>query len=210
MLKNRRALGYMGAYAMHSWELFAFSSWTIAFLTFSAGLRPGATAGWNLTAIGSLITLTALPASILGNELALRIGRRRTVTIIMWVSAALGCSIGFMAAQPFPIVVALCVAYGLTTTAESATVTAGGKGEEGDGPRAEGGRCALQQAARVRPKELRLSSLAGKEGNFVPIRNAHFEIGSGFSFAPGDCERCNRALGVQQHRENSWTTHRGI
>ncbi|MEE8434461.1 MAG: MFS transporter [bacterium] len=125
LLKNRQALGYMGAYAMHSWELFASGSWVIAFLTFSAGLRSGAAAGWNITAIGSLITLTALPASILGNELALRIGRRRTVTIIMWVSAALGCSIGFMAAQPFPIVVALCVAYGLTTTAESATVTAG-------------------------------------------------------------------------------------
>lgn len=131
VLKNREALGYMGAYAMHSWELFASGSWTIAFLTFSVGLRTGnggtvaAEADWNLTAIGSLITLAALPASILGNELALRIGRRRTVTIIMWVSAALGCSIGFMASQPFPVVVALCVAYGLTTTAESATVTAG-------------------------------------------------------------------------------------
>ena len=125
VLENRQAMGYMGAYAMHSWELFASQSWTIAFLTFSAGLRPEATAGWNLTAIGSLITLTALPASILGNELALRIGRRRTVTIIMWVSAALGCSIGFLADRPFPIVVALGVAYGLTTTAESATVTAG-------------------------------------------------------------------------------------
>lgn len=125
VLKNREAMGYMGAYAMHSWELFASQSWVIAFLTFSSGLRPEATAGWNLTAIGSLITLTALPASILGNELALRIGRRRTVTLIMGVSAALGCSIGFLAEQSFPIVVALCVAYGLTTTAESATVTAG-------------------------------------------------------------------------------------
>ena len=125
LLKNRQALGYMGAYAMHSWELFASQSWIIAFLVFSSGLRSGAAEGWNLTAIGSLITLAALPASILGNELALRIGRRRTVTLIMWVSAALGCSIGFLASQPFPIVVALCVAYGLTTTAESATVTAG-------------------------------------------------------------------------------------
>ncbi len=115
----------MAAYAMHSWELFASGSWVIAYLTFSAGLAPGRGAGWDLPLVGSAITLAALPASVLGNELALRIGRRRTVALIMCASGALGCTLGFMAARPFALVVALCVAYGLTTTAESATVTAG-------------------------------------------------------------------------------------
>ena len=122
---NRRAVGYMLAYALHNWELMAAMSWTVAFLTFSAGLQPDGAAAWNITLIGALVTLLALPAIVLGNELALAFGRRRTVVSIMLVSAALGSAIGFAAALPFWVVVALCLAYGVTTVADSATVTAG-------------------------------------------------------------------------------------
>lgn len=125
ILANRRALGYMLAYALHNWELGVVLSWTVAFLAFSAGLQADGALGWNITLVGAVVAFVALPASVLGNEAALRFGRRRAVSVIMLVSAGLGCAIGFAAAQPFWVVAALVLVYGATTAGDSASVTAG-------------------------------------------------------------------------------------
>ncbi len=122
---NRRAVGYILAYSLHSWELIALGSWVVAFLAFSASLQPDGAAGWNITLVGSLIILAGMPASIYGNELARRFGRRRTISVLMIVSALVGCVVGFSAPLPFGVVVALCFLCGATTAADSASVTAG-------------------------------------------------------------------------------------
>ncbi|MDP6814867.1 MAG: MFS transporter [Alphaproteobacteria bacterium] len=125
ILRNRRALAYMLAYALHTGELMAIGTWLVAFLSFSAALQADGAAGWSITAVAAVATVIALPASLLGNEGAIRFGRRRMVGVLMVCCAMLGCLTGFSATWPFWIVVALCLTYGAAQASDSASLTAG-------------------------------------------------------------------------------------
>lgn len=125
VFRNRAAMAYVLAYGAHCWELLGFRAWFVAFLTFSAALQaPGATI-WSATATAAVINLLGVPASILGNELAVRFGRRRTASVVMLMSTAVSLFIGFTAFLPYVLVVALLMVYGILVTGDSATVTAG-------------------------------------------------------------------------------------
>jgi MFS family permease len=124
VLRNREAMGYVLAYAAHGFELLAMRGWIVAFLLFAAD-RAGDSPTLGVTAIAALLTFIGLPASVLGNELALRFGRRRVVTGIMCVSAATACLVGLSAGQPFCLVLTLVLIYGATVTADSGSITAG-------------------------------------------------------------------------------------
>ena len=127
VLRNRRALGYVLAYSAHNWELFAFRSWIVTFLVFSQGLQgEGAMGlGWSATALAALIGVLGLPASVLGNEAAQRFGRRRTVILVMSASAAISLAVGFLAALPFVLLVAVTLVYSFTVSGDSSAITAG-------------------------------------------------------------------------------------
>ena len=125
VLRCRAAMGYVLAYTAHNFELFAFRSWIVTYLVFAAATGPGREATWNPTAIAAVIILFGMPASVLGNELSRRIGRHRTITLIMLSSAVLACVLGLSAGWPFWAVVALAAAYGVTVTGDSASITAG-------------------------------------------------------------------------------------
>lgn len=125
VLRCRAAMGYVLAYTAHNFELFIYRSWMVTFLVFAAATRPGQTTLLSATAWVAIANLFGLPSSVLGNELARRIGRHRAITIIQWGSAVLACGIGFAAAAPFPVVLALVLVYGWTITGESSAVTAG-------------------------------------------------------------------------------------
>ena len=126
VLQNRIAMGYVLAYGAHAWELLAQRSWIVAFLLFSQSLQPD-DAGWLIpaTIVAAAVNLFGVPASILGNELALRFGRVRLAVSAALVSAAIGCAIGYSASLPYLVVVALCILYGVANYADSSTVTAG-------------------------------------------------------------------------------------
>ncbi len=123
VLNNRDAMAYILGYMGHNWELFAFRSWVVAFLVFSAGID-GGTLLLSATTIAAAATFLGVPASILGNELAARIGRRRLIVCATLASIALSAIIGFSAAS-YWLVVALCLLYGVLLTADSAALTAG-------------------------------------------------------------------------------------
>ncbi|MBI4081480.1 MAG: MFS transporter [Candidatus Lambdaproteobacteria bacterium] len=125
VLRNRRAMGYVLAYAAHNFELFGFRSWVVAFLNFARGLNPGADGILRPTTLTAAFILAGQPASILGNEMALKIGRQRWVTIVMWTSGLLACALGFLAALPYLVLAGICLIYGMTLMGESAPVTAG-------------------------------------------------------------------------------------
>ena len=93
-LRNRAALGYSFAYGFHCFELYGLRTWLVAFWGFVAA-RGDAPLG--VVAVSALFTLLAMPASILGNELALRLGRHRAITLVMLLSAAVALAIGFSA-----------------------------------------------------------------------------------------------------------------
>ena len=124
VFRNREAMAYISAYTAHNFELFGFRGWIVAFLFFSQSLQPDY-ASWNVILIVTVITLIAVPASVVGGELAMRYGRRRLLYTVMTASAIIAASIGFTGAFPFPLVVGLAILYGLFISADSAAITIG-------------------------------------------------------------------------------------
>ncbi len=127
VVRNRRAFAYVLAYSAHNWELFAFRSWVVTFLVYAQGLQPEGAMGldWSATTLAALIAVLGLPASVLGNEAAQRFGRRRTVALVMCASAAIAFAMGFVAALPFVLLVAMTLVYSLTVSGDSSAITSG-------------------------------------------------------------------------------------
>jgi MFS family permease len=122
---NRRALAYSLAYAAHMWELYGFRAWLVAYLLFAAtgSLAPTGDASFALW--GAVLLLLGMPSSIVGNEIALKIGRRRQLSWAMAVSALLALAFGAGSLAPFPVLLILGALYSLFVTADSASLTAG-------------------------------------------------------------------------------------
>lgn len=125
VLRCRAAMAYVLAYTIHNFELFALRAWIVAFLVFAANQHPNQPLPVSIAVIAAIINLFGVPASILGNELAIRIGRHRWTTIVMLCSAAVACGIGFASAWSIWLLLGLCCLYSLTISADSATITAG-------------------------------------------------------------------------------------
>ncbi|MFT6556693.1 MFS transporter [Sneathiella sp.] len=124
VLTNRKTMGYVLAYFCHSWELMAMRSFVVAFLTF-AQTRTEAPAWMDISIIASIIIFLGLPASVSGNELALKLGRQKAIALIMFISFCLSLVLGFSADLPFAVVVLLAAAFGFFVTADSSSITSG-------------------------------------------------------------------------------------
>ena len=123
---NRAAMGYILGYAAHNWELFAFRSWLVAFLAFSASQQPAGTAIWpSPAAVAGLVAVIAMASSLLGGEAATRWGRRRMVCGYMTLSGLFALGVGFTPALPYGAVVLLMCLYSITVQADSAALTTG-------------------------------------------------------------------------------------
>jgi MFS family permease len=122
VLANREASRYIYGYAVHCWELFGSRSWMVAFLTFAQTIVP---APLSPAAIHALANLGSPVASIVGNEAALRVGRARVIVAGMMLSGLLTCLLGFAAAAPWLLVLALVVLHMLLVMSDSSTLTAG-------------------------------------------------------------------------------------
>lgn len=126
LLANRPVAGFALGYAMHCLELFGSRSWMVAFLAFVAGLHAGDSGfPWNLAVIAAFVNVCAVPASILGNEVAIRIGRRRWIAAAMLGSGAGGLVLAASAPWHWMAVLAILLVYSMLVMAESATLTAG-------------------------------------------------------------------------------------
>ncbi len=125
VLRQREPMSYILGYAAHCWELFAFRTWLVAFMSFTAVTHASAVGESTITTAASLILLLGLPASVLGNEIATRFGRRRVLIAFMLASTGLAAVIGFAAALPFWAMAALLALYGTTVMLDSASLTVG-------------------------------------------------------------------------------------
>jgi MFS family permease len=123
--RNRQALAYSLAYAAHMWELYGFRAWLVAYLLFAATGSLAPTGDTSYALWGAVLLLLGMPSSIIGNELALKIGRRRLIIVVMCISAALALAFGAGSILPFPILLILGAIYSLFVTADSASLTAG-------------------------------------------------------------------------------------
>ena len=126
VIADRAAAGYTLGYVAHCIELFGSRGWMVAFLAHSAGLQASNQSfPWNFAAIAAAVNLLAVPASIFGNEIALRIGRRQWIQIAMFGSGACGIGLAFSGGLHWSIVILLLIVYSMLVMAESATLTAG-------------------------------------------------------------------------------------
>ena len=77
------------------------------------------------TTVATIGGLLATAASIGGQELAQRWGRRRVITVLMLVSALTALLLGFTAMASYTVAVAAALFYMFITLADSAALTAG-------------------------------------------------------------------------------------
>ena len=93
VFRNKSVMGYSICYALHSYELFTVRSWLVAFLSMAV-ISGGSAAGYAAPAIvAAVMTLAGVFASIGGNEIAIRTGRRRAITFAMVISGVVALAV---------------------------------------------------------------------------------------------------------------------
>ncbi len=126
VLANHHVRPYILGYAVHCWELFGSRSWLVAFIVFSQGAGGGAGAlAWSAVTIAAVANLFGPPASIAGNELAMRLGRERWIWMAMLASGVLTCALGFLAFIPWYLLAALAMLHMSLVMGDSSALTAG-------------------------------------------------------------------------------------
>ena len=124
VLQDKTASGFIFGYTVHSIELFASRSWIVAFFGFCA-IVTGDPFLLTATTLAGVINFFGVPASIIGNEIALRIGRQKWIFFVMLSSAAFGVALACSTGQSWWLIIALAVGHTIFIMADSATLTAG-------------------------------------------------------------------------------------
>ncbi len=137
VLRSKNAMAYVVAYAAHNWEGFGVFTWGVAYLTFLSSYKGLAGfGGFSQADIAAIGALLAMPIAILGNEVANHFGRRRTLIIIMSMSAVFAVIVGGAADLPVWLILTLFGVYAGLIGADAGAITAGmvqnaPKGHEG-------------------------------------------------------------------------------
>ncbi|PJG57282.1 MFS transporter [Bradyrhizobium forestalis] len=121
---NREALGYIFGYGAHCFELYGIRTWLVGFWTYVVA-HQGAPSWLSPVLMSFCFAVISMPASILGNEAALKFGRHRAITVVMIASACVALVIGLNATAPAWVLALLLMIYGLTVPADSGALTAG-------------------------------------------------------------------------------------
>ena len=124
VLAQREIRRFILGYAVHCWELFGLRSWLVAFIVFAYATSNAAPA-LGATEAAAAINLLGLPASILGNEAAGRVGRTRWIAGVMIASGGLCWIAGASASWPWWLMLAALALYFAPVMADSAALTAG-------------------------------------------------------------------------------------
>ncbi len=129
VFRNRSAMAYAVAYCVHTLEMNALRGWGVAFLAYVAASTGNGTETllsptWVLTALALIGTV----ASVLGNEAAIRWGRRRLITVAMLASVAVSGGLGYLGTLSYALAVGLLLLYGGVVWLDSSSLTAGAAG----------------------------------------------------------------------------------
>ena len=151
VFRNRSAMAYAIAYCIHTLEMNALRGWGVAFLAYVA-VSTGADARFSPTWVLTTLGLIGTVASVLGNEVAIRWGRKRLITVALLASIITGVSVGTWGTLSYAWAVALLLFYGFVVWLDSASLTAGTAG--------------AAEPAR-RGQTLAVHSMLGYSGGFV-------------------------------------------
>ncbi len=128
VLRNRSAMAYAIGYCLHTFEMSALRGWGVAFLGFVAASTGSADAMLSPTTALTVLGLAGTLASVLGNEAAIAIGRRRLIWFAMLASAACALLLGLVGTQSYLLAVVLMLIYGPIIWLDSSALTAGTAG----------------------------------------------------------------------------------
>jgi MFS family permease len=125
VLRNRSAMGYILGYGVHCFELYGFRTWLVAFWSYIIARSGGDAALIDPISLSVIITLLAVPATVLGNEGAIRFGRHRSIATVMWASAVVAFGVALLVSAPPALLLVLLLAYAFTLPGDSGALTSG-------------------------------------------------------------------------------------
>ncbi|MFY0612062.1 MAG: MFS transporter [Hyphomicrobiaceae bacterium] len=152
VFRNRSAMAYAFGYAIHTLEMSAVRGWAVAFLVWVVAHTGTAQAPVSPALLVTVLALTGVVASVVGNECSIRWGRGRLIQAAMGGSIIFGATIGFIGPMSYLVAATMLIAYGMMIWLDSASLTAGTAGA------AEPGR---------RGATLAVHSMLGYSGGFV-------------------------------------------
>jgi predicted MFS family arabinose efflux permease len=124
VFRNTKAMGFVLGYGAHCFELYGIRTWLVAFWTFVA-MKNSDSSILTPIVVSVVFSVLAMPASILGNEFALRFGRHRAITVVMLSSALVALLIGIFADRSPWFLLPLMLVYAITVPADSGALTSG-------------------------------------------------------------------------------------
>jgi predicted MFS family arabinose efflux permease len=124
VFQNSQAMGFILGYGAHCFELYGIRTWLVAFWTFVV-VAKGQPHLFTPIVVSVVFSLLAMPASIFGNELALKFGRHRAIMFVMIGSAVVALLIGFFADGSPWLLLPLLLVYAFTVPADSGALTSG-------------------------------------------------------------------------------------
>jgi predicted MFS family arabinose efflux permease len=170
VFRNRSAMAYAIVYGVHTLEMSALRGWGVAYLAFVAVATSS-----SATVLSPAITLTVLGlagtlASVVGNEVAIKLGRRRLIDTALITSALCAVLLGTVGPWSYPVAVLLLVIYGPVVWLDSSSLTAGTAGTADPGKRGA---------------TLAVHSMLGYIGGFIGplIIGSTLDLGGGMSHA---------------------------
>ncbi|HSS63124.1 MAG TPA: MFS transporter [Gammaproteobacteria bacterium] len=135
VFRNRSAMAYAVGYCVHTWEMFVVRFWAVTFLVFTAAQSGERINLLIPTVVAMLMELVGTVMSVLGNEMAVRIGRQRWILMVMTGSMGVSLVVGFSSAWGYGVATAICLIYNALIYADSASLTAGTVGSAEPGRR---------------------------------------------------------------------------
>jgi predicted MFS family arabinose efflux permease len=128
VFRNRSAMAYAVAYSIHTLEMNALRGWGVAFLGYVAATTGAGAGVLSPTVVVTALGLLGTFASVSGNEMAIRLGRRRLVVLAMLGSIVIAACIGWLGTLSYWLAVALLLLYGVVVWLDSSSLTAGAAG----------------------------------------------------------------------------------
>lgn len=129
VFRNRSAMAYAMAYCIHTLEMNALRGWGVVFLGYVAASTGSSQEGlFSPALVATALGLVGTMASVIGNETAIRFGRRRLIVVAMMVSIVLAVAVGTIGQRSYGLAALLLTFYGLFIWLDSSSLTAGAAG----------------------------------------------------------------------------------
>ena len=125
VLRNRAAMAWIVGYTVHTWEMAVVRAWGVTFLTIAAALHGAPSWMPAPSVMMTLAGLLGIAVSLTGNELSVRLGRGRVVSLAMASGALLALITGATVGVSTSLAAAAMLAWFAAIFLDSSALTAG-------------------------------------------------------------------------------------